>query len=79
MFADWLEQQTAALAMAMVPASVKPSAAPVRDYRKPDTIKGCFKAVGYKNCRCVGCTDSCAGATATCTSQALCCKTFYDE
>lgn len=80
MFAEWLEQKT----VAARPSSAKPAAATAY-YQEADYITACFKQVARRNCRCIGCTDTCAPwddnlTHSLCeTGTPLCCKTAYTE
>jgi hypothetical protein len=76
MLAEWLEQKT----VAARPASAKPAAA-TSYYQEADHVTACFKQVARRNCRCIGCTDTCSvgDAPACGTDVALCCSTSYTE
>lgn len=81
MFAEWLEQKT----VAARPATAKPAAAAAY-YQEADYVTACFKQVAKRNCRCIGCIDTCADSGApSCSasvesgSPPLCCNTAYTE
>jgi hypothetical protein len=76
LFSDWLEKQTTAAAPS---STAKSAAAPA--YEEADYEWGCFTEKKFGNCRAIGCTDNCAGATCTGTQDpALSCwSTFYAE
>jgi hypothetical protein len=84
MFADWLEQTTAAVPTATIKSASGPR------YEEAETETFCLKDTGVKNCRCIGCADSCAlvdddDSSSTplvpvgCTNATTCCSTSYQE